>query len=131
MLELYPQEVKVVFKNYPLSKHKFASNAASAALAADKQGKFWDFHHKLFENFKTINNAKIKNIAKEIGLDMRKFNADMFSSAIRDLIRRDVNNGRQIGVRGIPTIFVNGKLQKKHNLLGFRQRIDSELRKEQ
>lgn len=130
MLDRYPQEVKVVFKNYPLAKHKFARNAASAALAADAQGKFWDFHHRLFENFRVINDAKIKDIAKELGLDIKKFNVDMFSSAIGDLIRRDVNNGRQIGVRGIPTIFVNGKLQKKHNVLGFQQRIDSELKKE-
>ena len=70
MLERYPKEVKLVAKNFPLARHKFATKAAMAALAANAQGKFWEFHSKLFENYKVINDAKIQDIAGELGLDM-------------------------------------------------------------
>ena len=77
MLGKYPQEVKLVYKNFPLVLHRFAEKAAIGALAADKQGKFWEIHRKLFEHHKALNDAKIQEIAKEIGLDMEKFNTDM------------------------------------------------------
>jgi len=101
-----------------------------AALAANEQGKFWEFHHKLFENYKALNDSKIQDIAKQLSLDMEEFNRDMNSSVITDLINRDIKNGRQVGVRGTPTIFVNGKLLKKRDLGGFSEMIDAELKRE-
>ncbi|MBL7178295.1 MAG: thioredoxin domain-containing protein [Desulfobacteraceae bacterium] len=68
---------KLVFKNFPLSKHKFAMKAAAAALAANKQGKFWEFHDRLFKNYKNLNDTKIQEIAKELALDMERFNKDL------------------------------------------------------
>jgi len=100
-----------------------------AALAANEQGKFWEFHHKLFENYKVLNDSKIQDIAKELGLDMEKFNKDMNSPVIAKLINRDLKNGRQVGVRGTPTIFVNGKISKKRDLSGFSEMIEAELKK--
>lgn len=129
MLKKYPNEVKLVVKNYPLRSHKFAWKAATAALAANEQGKFWAFHHKLFENYKALNDSKIQDIANNLGLNMRKFNTDMNSRAIADLINRDLKNGSQVGVRGTPTIFINGKILKKRNLSGFSEAIDAELNK--
>lgn len=129
MLDKYPDDVKLVVKHFPLSNHKFAKKAATASLAASAQGKFWEFHSKLFKNYKNINDTKIQNIAKELGLDMEKFNKDMQSPAIKNLIARDVNNGRQIGVRGTPTIFINGKILKNRSLSGFSQMIEAELSK--
>jgi protein-disulfide isomerase len=129
VLDKYPNNVKLVVKNFPLSSHKFAYRAATAALAAKDQGKFWEFHSELFKNYKVINDAKIQEIAKEIGLNMEKFNNDMQSSAIKELILRDVRNGRQIGVRGTPTIFVNGKTLRNRSLPGIYQVIETELKK--
>lgn len=129
MLDKYPDDVKLVVKHFPLPNHKFAQKAASASLAASVQGKFWEFHSKLFKNYKNINDTKIQNIAKELGLDMEKFNNDMQSTAIKNLIARDVNNGRQIGVRGTPTIFINGKILKNRSISGFSQMIEAELSK--
>jgi len=71
----------------------------------------------------------VQEIAKEIGLDLEKLNKDAKDPAIQNLIARDVNNGRQSGVRGTPTIFVNGKRLKNRSLAGFQQVIDAELRK--
>jgi predicted DsbA family dithiol-disulfide isomerase len=129
VLDRYPREVKLVFKNFPLASHRFARKAAGAALAAHAQGKFWEFHNKLFESYRVINDAKIQDIARELGLDMERFTKDMMSPAIQDLIARDVNNGRKIGVRGIPKVFINGKILKKRSLEGFKQMIEAESRK--
>jgi protein-disulfide isomerase len=129
VLERYPKEVKLVFKNYPLARHKFARKAAAAALAANEQGKFWELHIKLYKDYKALNDAKIQEIAQNLGLDMEKFTRDMASSAIQKLITRDFNDGRGVGVTGIPTVFINGKVMKRRNLQGFQQVIAAELKK--
>jgi protein-disulfide isomerase len=129
VLDKYPNNVKLVVKNFPLSSHKFAYKAASAALAANVQGKFWEFHSALFKNYNAINDAKIQDIAKELGLDMEKFNKDMQSPAIKSLIERDITNGRQAGVLGTPTVFINGKTSENRSLPGISQVIEAELTK--
>ena len=129
MLDKYPDNVKLVIKNFPIPNHKFAYKAATAALAANIQGKFWEFHSKLSKNYNTINDAKIQEIAKELGLNMEKFNKDMELPIIKSLIERDMNNGREAGVRGTPTIFINGKTLKNRSLPGIYQVIDAELKK--
>lgn len=129
MLKRYPNDVKLIIKHFPLRNHKFARKAAAAALAANEQGKFWEFHHQLFKNYKTINDAKIQDIAKELGLDINKFKKEMKSPAISKLISRDLQNGRQAGVGGTPTIFINGKILKKRDLSGFSAMIEAELKR--
>lgn len=129
MLDKYPENVKLVVKHFPLANHKYAHKAATAALAANVQGKFWEFHNKLFKNYKVINDTKIQDIAKELGIDIEKFNKDMQSPAIKSLIARDMNNGRQIGIRGTPTVFINGKTLKNRSLQGIYQVIEAELKK--
>jgi protein-disulfide isomerase len=129
VLDKYPNKVKLVVKNFPLPSHNFAYKAATAALAANAQGKFWEFHSQLFKNFNAINDAKIQDIAKELGLDMEKFNKDMQSPSIKTLISRDLSNGRQVGVRGTPTIFINGKTLKNRSLPGIYLVIEAELKK--
>ena len=129
MLDKYPNDVKLVVKNFPLPSHKFSYEAATAALAANIQGKFWEFHDALFKNYSAINDAKIQDIAKELGLDMEEFNKDMQSPAIKSLIERDIANGRQAGIRGTPTIFINGKTAENRSLHGISQVIEEELTK--
>jgi protein-disulfide isomerase len=129
VLDKYPKEVKLVFKNFPLSKHKFARKAATAALAAKAQGRFWEFHDELFENHRNLNDAKIQEIAKELRLDLERFKKGMKDPAIQKLIIRDVKNGREAGVRSIPTVFINGKLLRNRRLQGFQRMIDAELKR--
>lgn len=130
MLKKYPNDVKLVIKHFPLRNHKFAVKAAKAALAANEQGKFWEFHHKLFENYKALNDSKIQDIAKELELDLAKFNQDMSSPGIAYLINRDLQNGVQVGVQGTPTIFINGKnFNNRRNLKGFSEIIEAELKR--
>jgi len=129
VLEKYPQDVKLVHKNFPLSKHKFAVQAAKAALAADKQGKFPEFHKRLFENQKSLNDATVQKIATELNLDMAQFNKDKNDPAFQKLIVRDTKEARLAGVRGVPAVYVNGKLLRSRSLRAFQQMIDLELQK--
>ena len=83
----------------------------------------------LFKNYNALNDAKIQDIAKELGLNMEKFNKDMQSPAIKSLSERDIANGRQAGVYGTPTVFINGKTAENRSLHGISQAIEAELTK--
>ncbi len=128
VLEKNPDTVKLVFKNMPLSFHKFADKAARAALAAEKQGKFWEFKHKLFSNPK-LSDAVIDEIAKQLELDLEMWKADMNSSAIKQKVARDIQQAQQAGVSGTPTVFINGRIPQERTLQGFQIIIDDELSK--
>ena len=128
MLEKYPNDVKLVVKQFPLPMHSYARKAAAAAIAAGRQGKFWEMHEKLFANQRELSDAKVEAIAQEIGLNMEQFNRDLKDPAIASLIDRDINNGRQANVQGTPTIFVSGKLVNQRSLQGFQQAIEAKLK---
>jgi protein-disulfide isomerase len=131
VLDKYPKKVKLVIKNFPLTSiHPFAFKAAVAALAADAQGKFWEFSDRLFSNYNTINDAQIQGIANELKLDMERFNSAMKDPSIQKLIARDIEEGRQAGVEGIPAVFINGRLPKESSLQGIEALIELELKKE-
>jgi protein-disulfide isomerase len=130
VLKQYPDEVKLVYKNFPLPQlHKFGHNAAVAALAAGEQGKYWEYHDLLFEDFKNINDAKIVEIASTLELDMEKFFQDMSNQKLIKLVDDDYQEGVNAGVRGTPTIFINGRLLRQRSLDGFAKIIDDELKK--
>jgi protein-disulfide isomerase len=128
VLEKYPNEVKLVFKNFPLRNHKFAMPAAIAALAAEKQGKFWEFHDLLFKDFNRLNAQKVKEIAQQLNLDMEKFDKDQQDPQIRAMINRDVSEGNRVGVRGTPTVFINGRLLRNRSMTGFQNLIEKSLK---
>ena len=115
--------MKLVFKNFPLRNHKFAWPAAIAALAANKQGKFWELHDQLYKNYNRLSDQKISEIAQQVGLDMEKFNNDMKDPELKALVERDFQEGVEAGVRGIPSIFVNGRLLRNRSFQGFQAAI--------
>jgi len=128
-VDTYENKIKLIFKNFPLSIHEFAQNAALAALAANDQGKFWEFHVKLFENSPNLSNDVIQKIAKELRLDMDRFNRKMKSPELKALVKRDTLEGLKIGLIGTPTVYVNNKLLLDHTFIGLQKMIDSELKK--
>jgi len=95
------------------------------ALAAKKQDRFWEFHKALLENYNALNDEKIQSIARELGLDMDRFNSDNKSPGNRAMILEDQKDARRIGVRGTPSVFINGK-SVKGNQLGNLLRIVAE-----
>ena len=129
VLETYPKEVKLVFMNFPLRNHKFARQAAAASLAADRQGKFWEFHDRLFNHYNRLNDEKIREIAVDLGLNMDEFEKDTKDTKLLAKINQDVRIGIGVGVKGIPSIFINGRLLRNRNLKGFQAIIEKELKK--
>ena len=109
--------------------HPFARKAATAALAANRQGKFWEFSHKLFESQANLSDATIQNIAKDLKLNMETFNRDLTDPAIQSLIYRDMNEGNEAEVPGTPTVFLNGRLLKLRSLQDIEQAIEAAIKK--
>ena len=127
MLEKNPKTVKIVFKNFPIRSHKFAVQAAVAALAADRQGKFWEFHDELFNNYDRLNEEKVQEIVVKFKLDKVQFEKDRKDPLLLEQIKRDYKEGIRVGVRSVPSIFVNGRKLKERTLEGFQALIDKEL----
>ena len=124
----YPENVKIVFRNYPLRMHRFAMQAALAALAANEQGQFWAFHDRLFKNYNRLNAQKIEEIRQELDLDADQFRESMNKPALKETIRGDLQDGTAAGVKGTPTVFINGKkMRYRLSLAGFRRAIEEEL----
>ena len=129
VLEKNPDDVKIVFKNFPLRNHKFAMKAAMAALAAESEGKFWEFHDELYKNYNKLSDQKIRENALGLGFDQAGFEKKMNHPKITAMIRQDLQDGGQAGVRGTPTIFINGRRLKNRSLQGFQAAIDKELQR--
>lgn len=123
-----PKNLKVVFKNNPLNFHKMARPAAYAALAAQEQGKFWEFHDQLFTT-KKLSPESIEKIAVDLKLDMDKFKADMKSPEIIAKVEKDLKDGKQAGVTGTPTVFINGRRPQQRSPQGYQTIINEELKK--
>ncbi len=129
ILEKYPDRVRLVFKNYPLTRiHAMAMKAAVASLAARAQGRYWEYHDKLFENHKTLSDKKLHEIAEALGLDLERFERDRKDPKIRNLIERDRSEARQNGVHGTPTLFVNGRRLKSMSARAIEQAVERELK---
>lgn len=128
MLKRYPKEIRLALKNYPLPNHEYAKKAAIAALAAHRQGKYWEMHDLIFANYKQLSDAKFKDFAMSLKLDMDKFELDSADQKILNKVNDDMREGQLAGVRGTPTIFINGKLLRQRSLDGFKRAIDMELK---
>ncbi len=131
LMKTYPQKLKIVYKSFPLSNHKYAYRAATVAMAAHRKGRFWEFHDRLFEHHKDLDDDKIDALRKEFGFDTSEFNALIADPQIRAQVARDRSQGQRMGVRGTPTVFINGKQLKDKRLEGFKAAIDKELKKQQ
>ena len=130
VLKAYPKDVNFVMKQFPLRQiHPNADPAARAALAAGKQGKFWEMHDELYKNSRNLSPETIKGIAEKIGLDTKKFEADMSSDAVKKQVDAELALGQTANVRGTPSFFINGKTAQNRSVEGFKAQIDDELKK--
>lgn len=106
----FPNDVKMVFKNYPLSSHEHSEKAARAAVAAGKQGKFWELEHLLFAGQKQgLDETNLLKMARSLDLDMKVFNSDRASEAVADSVASDRKQADALGLRGTPMIYINGR----------------------
>jgi protein-disulfide isomerase len=102
--------VQIVWKNLPLTGiHKNAMGAALASEAAHSQGKFWEFHDKLFENQSKLGLDDLKQYAKELGLDTARFEKDLLDPDKKKRVDNDMAEASSLGITGTPCFFVNGR----------------------
>lgn len=108
VMEMYPDKVRAVFKNNPLKFHDQALPAAKAALAAHKQGKFWEYQDLLFENSQKLNEAMFQKIANDLDLDLKRFEKDRNSEEIAKQIQSEQAQAAKLKLTGTPAFLVNG-----------------------
>jgi protein-disulfide isomerase len=109
VVEEFHNDVKVYFKHYPLPQHTNARLAAEAAVAAQKQGKFWPFQDKLWDKQDELSPAVIEGLAKQSGLDVAKFRQDLASPAVKDRVQKDRAEGQALGLQATPTVYIDGR----------------------
>ncbi len=128
--EQYGNKLRVVMKQNPLSFHPHAKPAALAALAAGEQGKYWEMHDKLFANQKKLDEASLEGYAKDLGLDITKWKADMANPKFQDTIQKEQSQASTLGASGTPAFFINGRfLSGAQPIDNFKALIDEELAK--
>ena len=109
VLRAYPKQVKLIFKEFPLEMHPQAPLAASAALAAFKQNKFWEMHDLLFANGSRLSRTNILGFANQLGLDMKRFESDLNSTEIHETVLREHAGWRKSRCGRHATLFLNGQ----------------------
>ena len=127
--EAYGDKVRIVWKDYPLTQiHPQAFKAGEAAHCAGEQGKFWEYHDRLFANQEALQPDSLKKYAADLGLDAARFNACLDTSKYGDRVREGVAQGSRLGVNSTPTIYINGRLLSgAHPYETFAGIIDEEL----
>jgi protein-disulfide isomerase len=129
ILFMYPEQVRFVFRDFPLrDKYPNSEKAAEAAECAGEQGKYYEYHDKLFENQGALGVDNLKQYAADLGLDTTTFNTCLDSGAMSQEVQTDRSDGLKAGVEGVPTFFINGKkLVGSAPFQSFQALIDEEL----
>jgi protein-disulfide isomerase len=110
-LKLEPLELRLVFRHFPMrSKHPRALAAACAVEAAANQGRFWELHDALYADQGRLEDPHLWQHARDLGLDVERFESDRRSDAVAGRVRRDFESGVRAGVATTPTLFIDGEL---------------------
>jgi protein-disulfide isomerase len=126
--KVYGDKVRIVWKNLPLSMHQYAAGAALASMAAHEQGKFWEYHDKLFSNQGKLKKEDLLQYARDLKLDMKRFEEAVNTSKFKAAVDADSSEADKLGVTGTPAFFVNGHfLSGAQPFEGFAKAINAEL----
>ena len=125
----YGGKVRIVFKHYPLTRiHPNAKRAHIASEASHRQGRFWEFHDRIFSNPADLSAETLRQYAVELGLDIALYDRDIASVDVTQAVDRDISDAQSLGVRGTPAFIINGVYVSGARSLGsFKQIIDQEL----
>jgi protein-disulfide isomerase len=130
----YGDRISFVHRYFPLPGHRNSGTAALAVEAAAQQGKYPQMYTKMFDTQtewgekQDSQAALFRTYAKELGLDMAKYDANVAAEATKERIRKDIANGKALGVTGTPTCFLNGKKLTLNSDTQFRQLLDEAAR---
>lgn len=128
ILDQYGEQMSFEYKHFPLPIHSHAVDAAVAAEAAGQQGKFFEFHDVLFAkqsewSAMAVPNTAFIKYASEIGLDVAQFRNQLKSSILKDHVRAEFNESRELGLTGTPTFFLNGEKMEFETYQSFVEQI--------
>ena len=130
LLEAYPTQVRLVYRDFPLPSHPNAFQAAEAAECAKEQGKFWEYHDLLFENNTELDKESLKLYATQLGLESGGFDNCLELGRYSSEVRMDRQDGLVAGVESTPTVFVNGiALRGTLPFEAYRSYVERELKK--
>lgn len=121
-------KASLVFKHFPLQMHQMAKPAAEASIAAQQQGKFWEYYDLVFANYNQLTDEKLVEFAKQLKLDMKKFEADRTNQKLIGKVDADMQEGVRVGVRGTPAIYINGRQYSgERSLQGLLRQVQVEM----
>ena len=109
LLRQFPNDLRLVFKQFPLEDHSQAAFGAEASLAAQAQGKFWEMHDLIYAGYPNISRTIVMGYARKLGLDMTRFSAELASHKYKARVDAEEKEGEDAGVGATPTFFINGK----------------------
>jgi protein-disulfide isomerase len=127
LVQKFPSEVRLVFKHFPLSGHVMARDAAVAVEAAGRQGKFWEMHDKVFENQENLGADMLHTLARQVGLDIKRFDKDREDPSLAGKVEASRKEGEALGIDSTPTVYVNGrKFGLRRTMENFEARFSME-----
>jgi len=130
ILAQYADQVRLVVRDFPLTTiHENAFQAALAANAANAQGKFFEYAELLYQNQNQLDTASLKKYASDAGLNQKQFALDFVNEKFAAEVRKDMADGKNYGINGTPTIFVNGVKIRQMSVENLRNAIEKALKK--
>ena len=130
LMERFPNQIRIAYKTYALPGHPHAPEAAYAALAAYRQGKFWEMQRTLFDNQQQLEKKDLFRYARQLDLDFTQFKKDFEDPELRKALQDDITQGDAAGVAGTPTIFVNNRQVPMEKLAPFYAEFEEWIRLE-
>ncbi len=129
VLRAYPETVQLQYRHYPLvDTHPRSFPSAITAVCAEKQGKFWQLHDKMFANQQALSDSDLRKYASEAGMNLTEYDSCISSDETAQTVRGDMLVGNSIGVQATPTFTVGGsQVRGAQPFSKFKQAIDSEL----
>lgn len=110
LLDEFRNDLAIVLKHYPLGQHTNARLAATAGVAAHRQGKFWALSDRMWDNADALTRTMLEKLAREAGLDVEKFRKDLDDPEVAAQVQKDRDEGARLGLRSTPTLYINGQL---------------------
>jgi protein-disulfide isomerase len=121
-------KVRLVARDFPLNIHAEAFKAAEAAEAAREQGKYWEYVQVLMQNQSALSVEKLKGYATQLGLDRTRFDAALDSRKFADMVQSDVDDGIKLGLKGTPSLFINGRRVTAKTYEELKESVDAALK---
>jgi len=131
-VKAYPGQIRFIYRDFPLVDiHPDALPAAEASECAHEQGKYWEYHDKLFSDELSLGSAAYETYASELGLNVTQFKTCLSTEKFKPEIEADLADGQLIGIEGTPTFIINGtRVVGAQPLESFKEIIDKKLLKQ-